>query len=420
MLIYPVLITILCSSIFGQGNWTIYTKENGLISNNISHIFKDSDNNLWFNSLSAKKGIQKFDGKEWTSYYNRNSLVLVSTFFEDSKGNVWLGSRSAKYILANALWKINGDAFEKVSKIGTKYIAEDSKGILWFGGRKLCSYDGNIVTEYSAKDIGVKRITALYLDKSNILWVGTHRGTSFYDGTKWNLVQNETDCPSKQVNSIISDKDGNVWFGAEDGVFKYDGTVWSHYTTNDGLIAESTLTIRIDSRNTVYAIAGKPEKESIGIGIVDISNAVGTGLAKTGLCFFENDRWRAFTERKGAPSGISSIYYEDKSGNLWFNSKDKTIYKFNGNDWDSLSKYSGYVPNMFRTILEDSKENYWFGIGNVGGKGVAKFDGSSWTYYTKDSGLPGTLISSIMEDADGNIWFGTPKGVAKYTHSNLQ
>lgn len=55
-----------------------------------------------------------------------------------------------------------------------------------------------------------------------------------------------------------------------------------------------------------------------------------------------------------------------------------------------------------RSILEDSKGNYWFGSWN---EGVCRFDGKSLTYFTVEDGLSDNQIRAIHEDRNGVVWF---------------
>lgn len=75
-----------------------------------------------------------------------------------------------------------------------------------------------------------------------------------------------------------------------------------------------------------------------------------------------------------------------------------------------------------RSILEDSKGNYWFGSHQ---EGVCLFDGESLTYFTTDHGLSNNQVRTIQEDKNGTIWFGTGAGVSSYqkdkiTHHDLE
>jgi ligand-binding sensor domain-containing protein len=73
---------------------------------------------------------------------------------------------------------------------------------------------------------------------------------------------------------------------------------------------------------------------------------------------------------------------------------------------DTLKFTSG-----IRSILQDSKGNYWFGSHR---EGVCIFDGKSFKYFTTNEGLSDNQVRSIQEDTNGNIWFGTANGVSSY------
>lgn len=66
---------------------------------------------------------------------------------------------------------------------------------------------------------------------------------------------------------------------------------------------------------------------------------------------------------------------------------------------------------VVRSILEDSKGNYWFGSWN---EGVCRFDGKSLTYFTVEDGLSDNQIRSIHEDRNGVVWFEGGCGVSGF------
>lgn len=74
-----------------------------------------------------------------------------------------------------------------------------------------------------------------------------------------------------------------------------------------------------------------------------------------------------------------------------------------------------------RSILEDSKGNYWFGSWM---EGVCRFDGERLTYFTEEDGLSNNQIYTILEDRKGVIWFDLGNGISSYdgeriiTHTN--
>jgi ligand-binding sensor domain-containing protein len=64
-----------------------------------------------------------------------------------------------------------------------------------------------------------------------------------------------------------------------------------------------------------------------------------------------------------------------------------------------------------RSILQDSKGNYWIGSDS---EGVCNYDGKTFTYYSTDNGLCGNQVIYIREDETGLIWFGTSKGLCNF------
>jgi ligand-binding sensor domain-containing protein len=64
-----------------------------------------------------------------------------------------------------------------------------------------------------------------------------------------------------------------------------------------------------------------------------------------------------------------------------------------------------------RSILQDSKGNYWFGSDQ---EGICKYDGKTFTYFTAVNGFCGKQVISIKEDPTGTIWFGTSSGLCSY------
>ena len=68
-----------------------------------------------------------------------------------------------------------------------------------------------------------------------------------------------------------------------------------------------------------------------------------------------------------------------------------------------------------RSILNDSKGNYWFGSHS---DGLCLYDGKSYTYFTIENNLSDLQVRTIQEDEKGRIWFGTANGVSSYSYKS--
>ncbi len=76
------------------------------------------------------------------------------------------------------------------------------------------------------------------------------------------------------------------------------------------------------------------------------------------------------------------------------------------------------VPEYgFSSGLLDSKGNLWFASN---GGGVFFFDGKTFTNYTKKDGLNSNQVFSIIEDNKNNLWYGTQNGLIKYNRKRFE
>jgi ligand-binding sensor domain-containing protein len=106
----------------------------------------------------------------------------------------------------------------------------------------------------------------------------------------------------------------------------------------------------------------------------------------------------------------------DKSGNLWFGTTGKGVYRYNAAtaDFTNFTKREGLSDNSVSAIIEDKAGNIWFGTAN----GVCRYDGKSFAEITKNESLCNRDINAILEDKNGNFWFGTNGwGVCRYVPS---
>src|SRR5437016_2824434 len=68
-----------------------FTIEDGLPSNNVYYIYKDSKGYLW---IATDKGIARYNGIKFETFTTFNGLPDNEVFFfkEDYQGRLWLGT----------------------------------------------------------------------------------------------------------------------------------------------------------------------------------------------------------------------------------------------------------------------------------------------------------------------------------------
>lgn len=124
------------------GNWLNYTTYEGLPSNTIQCITKDSSGFIW---IGTNAGLSRFDGVRFTNFYNSpndtNSIPGndIKALFVADKNKLWIACSNAgvccidlftnkKTILRN-----NPNDTNSLATNGATFIRQDNNGNIWIG-----------------------------------------------------------------------------------------------------------------------------------------------------------------------------------------------------------------------------------------------------------------------------------------------
>ncbi|MBR3386719.1 MAG: response regulator [Bacteroidales bacterium] len=160
----------------------------------------------------------------------------------DKHGNLWIGTYLDGLFYMDAGGTVR--LFPEQGNIGTMRIRtleyDAKRDLLYVGtyGAGLVVIDPvrmHIVT--SAVDEEYMWISALHLDKTGLLWIGTYNGPYKYEAETGQIALFQSESGRPRIYSVASDDDGNIWFGTGDGVICTDaeGVVLKRYTESDGL-----------------------------------------------------------------------------------------------------------------------------------------------------------------------------------------
>ena len=261
-------------------------------------------------------------------------------------------------------------------------IFQDSKGNFWFGPA------GQSVARYDEK-------TLRYFSKSEFF-----RGNNSVDSEYGN-----------SVHAIAEDKKGNIWFGTDHGVIKYDGKNFWSYTEKNGLsnIHVGRKCILIDKAGTVWVGTGagafryNPSADSAG-----------------GKCFVPFPL---------LPHIVVKDIMEDQSGNIWFASQDKGVFRYDpsayfdsaqhkslgtsGKAIKNITGKEGLGDNYAGGMLQDKSGNYWFTMKG----GICRYDGKNFTEFTTADGLGGSEVWGICMEKSGIIWISARGSTTRFDPS---
>jgi ligand-binding sensor domain-containing protein len=250
----------------------------------------------------------------------------------------------------------------------------------------------------------VKRIVQ---DKNGFIWFGTQDGLARYDGVRikaYRSVDNDpTSFSGGDITALVLDPSGKIWVGtAENGIDLYDPDTdkFTRYLkgTKGGPSSDGVTTIVRDSKDRMWFAMN-----TVGLDSFD---------PKTG----------AFTAQAAGPleAPVTSMD-ADKGGNLWLGTQDQGLVRWNPDDGKSTLTYKPAAgdarsigASQINSVRVASTGKVWIG---TDGDGLLELDAQKQEFvrYRHSVSDPASIsddhVTAIYEDKHNNIWIGTNNGL---------
>ncbi len=370
--------------------------------------------------------------------YSKNTLYFVSNKLEliEIKLNDDLKVISKKRIdiFSNSrdLSKIN---YQTVS------IISDNKNGLWIGRNEiLINYNVNSgaifdIGESGNNKLENKDIKRLFVDKFNILWVGTYNNgvykidfekKSFLSSIaflKKEALYNEVFHKSP-IKAMCEDNNGNIWLGAGGlgGIAKITVNQLDSSLSNSKQkkwVFDYLNTNKKFQKQPFYRIKKllNDSKGNIWVGST-------SGLSKIQLLSnsYKTETFKAFNPEKSSFSFPVFAIEEDHLGAIWAgyfgNGLLKLTYNSNSKKYEYLSykndpeNTESLSNNTIRVITEDSYKNLW--IGTALGLNKLKYNKDGSVVFERffnnkkdNNSLGNDHVLDVFQSKNGNIYVGT-------------
>jgi signal transduction histidine kinase/ligand-binding sensor domain-containing protein/DNA-binding response OmpR family regulator len=262
-------------------------------------------------------------------------------------------------------------------------------------------------------------VSALYLDYSKVLWVGTKKGINKFDtySRSFELYQLEEYDQSKSVISgIRAAAGGGYWVGTHGGgLYKFnpaqksaDGkpvfTKYSLLDQKDNSFTEAIQTLYTDAENNVW---------------------IGTGGA--GLYVFNENSIQPVSQQI-RPRAVYSLstpqqlsdnhvmsFAEDRTGGMWVGTWSGGLNKITKEGEVLRFPHPAFVQVPLIVMHSDSAGDLWVGTRGSGLYRIRKKgDGLDIKVYQQQHGLTNNFIEAIYEDSLGRLWLGTEGGLFSF------
>ncbi len=410
-------------------------------------LFEDKNGNIWIGTFYG--GLNKLDtinkilpaDKARFKYYLQNDKLsnsvsdnTVMAITQDSEGYLWIGTFGGGI----DRFDINTETFINFSKISAQQssftdveilsLFVDRSGILWAGSHlgegatKIQKYYSKFESINSRSSGRLKLnddvVWSLFKDSKANLWVGTYRGGVNVLNFATNQTRTYRKLPDKingisdnHIRSFAEDRLGNIWIGTySGGLNRIDksGQKVEVFKNEPGalnsLSANQVLDIYIESEKIIWVAT------------------FGGGLNK--LTFSENTsgvpEFKSFKKNPSDPNSISDdrVYsiFKDSKNNFWVGTYGGGLNIFG----EKSGKFKVFFPDRTNSqsalnekilsIYESSDGMLW--IGTSGG-GLNQFnpETNSFKNFSLAQGLTSSVVYGILEDSKANLWLSTDDGI---------
>ncbi len=385
----------------------IFTRENGLPSNQILNILEDSEGNTWLASFG--QGSIMFKDEKFLSYGSA----------EDITGNqvlsIFIGSDDMFYTATEegfTCFKKEGNQIRKVrhcslaqglNDMGATTITEyrariligTNNGINVFDGRNLSGFQYN----YRLPDL---KINALFTDSRNNLWIGTGGGYGKFTGDNLFTMSEDEGLINNEVQTIIEDSRGRIWMGTFKGLVKLQDTTYSDFNEEDGLTFLRINSLAEDPAGNIWigTFGGgifrfDIQADSIPISLLATKGVLSSSTVNS-LLFISKTMVIAGTDK-----GFDLIELDDKQ------SITRVI------PYSNKDGFTGGENNT-NSVVRDDNGSIWFGTKN----GIIRFNPALNESFNIQPKTHITSITLFFEDVDWKSrdfkiskWSGLPENL---------
>ncbi|MGD0755863.1 MAG: two-component regulator propeller domain-containing protein [Bacteroidales bacterium] len=412
------MILLLCSSginnTYAQRQYSRFdhlTVDDGLSSNRIRCIYKDSKDYLW---IGTDVGLDKFDSYQVKKYRHADNIPgsissdILTCVYEDREENLWIGTYDGLNLYDPSrdnfkVFKNNRADNKSLSSNCITGIAEDKDGNLWVVTDGSClnkwDADNQNFTRYPFESqrhgLSVRPSRMAAVDSKGYIWVGSLRpGIIRFDPKTalFTRFEDPFDSGNYSYKSLYIDRKDKIWIATDgNGFFSYDPETnkFEHFGLNGG--GKGT------NLNLVLDII--PEDDRFLLLAVDQG---GTNrfdkLSKTFDYIMYKD-----TKDDGLNSNGIWCFYRDREGILWIGTSGGGINYFNPRE----ERFKLFFAQNF---YEDHLGLIWIGT-DGGGVNILDPQTGDFKVFKHDQANPysisGNVIRGFAEDKNHDMWIGT-------------
>ncbi len=400
------------------------TMKDGLSSNEVNCIFKDSKGFMWF---GTDDGLNRYDGLRFDVFRheatNRNSISgnKIRSIVEDPFGNLWISCEGGLVKFDRETerfqsYRLNLKKRPTEKTIGPLYV--DRQGFLWvtFEGEtmvldpKTGKRKGILQNKSIDKFICSKTIIHFFEDAKSNLWLSAWGvGLIKLDADRKKITlfkhdpKNDNTLSDNNILTIYEDKNQRLWMGTfEHGLCIFDPLKNKFSNINSPQLGMLLLKIAADRNNQIWICQGHS------VAIIKKQDPNQISIQKNNPSDFNS-----FTP------DYAKTFYVDNSGIIWFGTCNDGVCYHDPNE----TKFTPFSPYELFELPFQKEFVRAFSFPNAQQLLIGTFNGLLIYHSTNhtvsrltaaSSGFPSDNIADICSLPSGMVWLGTPKGMVLF------
>jgi signal transduction histidine kinase/ligand-binding sensor domain-containing protein len=414
---------------------------------NVTSLLGARDGSLW---IGMEGGLSHWDNRELTNYLIEPTRI--NSIIEDHSGTVWL-VRSRGSDSAGGLCQIIGTRLQCYGKEDglpgsdvTTTVVEDRLGNLWVGSdTAVVRWKPGSSTEYSPRGLksyqGLDGVQGLVANPDASVWVGIDfsgpgLGLQQLVQDAWKpLVVPGLDGSTLEVQTLFLDRENVLWIGTlRQGIYRIHDRKVDHFKSADGLSSDAVYRFYEDRESILWAATAKgidcfrdvrvatfSTREGLSVDEVDsvLASEDGT-LWSSGpgaLDALHQGSVSSIRAGKGLPGNQVTSLLEDHAGRLWVGI-DKTMSIYKNGKFRRVGRRDGTAIGAVVGMTEDVDHNIW--VETIGPpRTLIRIHDLNGQEEFPVPQMP--AARKIAADPQGGIWLGLMNGdLARYRHGKTE
>lgn len=395
----------------------------------LKELYCDQDT-VWF---GCSNGLVKFFDEKFTLFsveaVNDNA---VNDIQRDKEGNLWVFMHEDAYIFDGKTLNTSSRKhlpwiIKVIETDDDTYMASDEFGVYKNYNDSSAVFhnqNGQITSSY-VKDMAIE-------NDNKSIWLATKNYLQKWDGENVLTIDENNGLGYNNIKVIYIDRENVLWIGTDgSGLLRYTGDLISTYTTKDGLSSNLIMSITEMNDEMFVLSYNKGIDKILQDTIQPIFSSQGAALG-TGWCMasinghhyagyilglvdlYKNKSTIYFSKgQQIANSRITSLFWDEIDQALLIGSQNGYT-RLKNDQFTIISTEDGFPLAGIRLIRRDIEENLWF----AGKNGVAKYDGENYQVFDESSGLPSKSTYNLAF-YNNKVWVGTQNGLCYIENDSI-